>query len=119
MQEKKQKVARQKKPNRKDNKQVNFRVNEQEYDKLKQSANLHQMSVAQYAKSKAENARLDKPKFDANTSQQILKYLASISNNTNQIAKALNARQDLSAEHINRNLDELRKQLSELWQQLN
>ena len=104
-------------PRRKEPRQISFRVSENEYEKLRQSAETLNMSVPAFVKKKAQGSRLVTPKFDKETRQMIARDLSSISNNTNQIAKVLNTKY-VDADDLNRNLDELRKEVNALWQQL-
>ena len=57
-------VGRNRKPNRKEPKQISFRVSESEYLKLQQSAETLNMSVPAFVKKKAQGSRLVAPKFD-------------------------------------------------------
>ncbi len=107
-----------KKPNRRENKQVNFRVSEQEYNKLKESADVLNMSVAQFAKSKAKGAHLVKPKFDSDTQKALVTQLSRLGANVNQIAKVIHSNPNLSTERIELNLNEIKKRVNDLWQQL-
>ena len=111
-------VGENRKPNRKEPKQISFRVNEGEYEKLRSSAETLNMSVPNFVKSKAKNSRLVTPKFDKETRELIVRNLSSIANNTNQIAKVLNTKY-VSEDDLNRNFDALRKEVNDLWQQLN
>ena len=104
-------------PRRKEPKQISFRVSEQEYEKLKQSAETLNMSVPAFVKKKAEGSRLVAPKFDKETRQTIVRDLSGIANNTNQIAKVLNTKY-VDADDLNRNLQALRNEVNQLWQQL-
>lgn len=105
------------KPSRKEPKQISFRVSEQEYEKLRESAETLNMSVPAFVKKKAEGSRLVAPKLDKETRQSIARDLSGIANNTNQIAKVLNTKY-VDADDLNRNLDALRKEVNALWQQL-
>ena len=105
-------------PRRKEPKQISFRVSEQEYEKLKQSAETLNMSVPAFVKKKAEGSRLVTPKFDKETRQTIVRELSGIANNTNQIAKVLNTKY-VNEDDLNRNLQVLRNEVNELWQRLN
>lgn len=102
---------------RKEPKQISFRVSEDEYEKLKQSAETLNMSVPAFVKKKAEGSRLVAPKFDKETRQTIVRDLSGIANNTNQIAKVLNTKY-VDADDLNRNLQALRNEVNQLWQQL-
>ena len=104
-------------PRRKEPKQISFRVSEQEYEKLKQSAETLNMSVPAFVKKKAEGSRLVTPKFDKETRQAIVRDLSGIANNTNQIAKVLNTKY-VNEQDLNRNLQALRNEVNQLWQQL-
>ena len=105
------------KPSRKEPKQISFRVSEQEYEKLRESAETLNMSVPAFVKKKAEGSRLVAPKFDKETRQTIVRELSGIANNTNQIAKVLNTKY-VDADDLNRNLQALRNEVNQLWQQL-
>jgi len=119
MNERENDMAINKQPNRKENKQVSFRVNADEYAKLKQSAETLNMSVAQFAKKKAQNARLVKPKFDTETKKQIVRELSQLGNNVNQIARVVNKNNETAqTDDFERNLAVIRERLDEIWQQL-
>lgn len=104
-------------PRRKEPKQISFRVSEDEYEKLRKSAETLNMSVPAFVKKKAEGSRLVAPKFDKETRQTIVRDLSGIANNTNQIAKVLNTKY-VDADDLNRNLQALRNEVNQLWQQL-
>lgn len=105
-------------PRRKEPKQISFRVSEDEYEKLKQSAETLNVSVPAFVKKKAQGSRLVTPKFDKETRQAIVRDLSSIANNTNQIAKVLNTRY-VNDSDLNWNFEMLRNEVNQLWQQLN
>jgi len=88
--------------NRTENKQINFRVSEQEYQRLEQMANNVGMSVPMFCKKKAQGAI------------QIASELRKMGVNVNQIAKHLNSGGNASEGQINA----LQKELSDIWQQL-
>ncbi|WP_080495975.1 MobC family plasmid mobilization relaxosome protein, partial [Bacillus cereus] len=102
--------------------QISF---EQDYEKLKASADNLSMSVTAFAKMKVQNARMMKPKFDKESSLQIITELNRIGNNVNQIAKYCNMRQsgrfggNQMDGLIEKNLKEVERELASLWQQLN
>ena len=114
-------VRRNQKPNRKEPKQISFRVSESEYLKLKQSAETLNMSVPNFVKKKAQGSRLVAPKFDKATRQSIAKDLSKLGANANQIAKYCNQHQYDAPNYpaLERNISELRERLDEIWQQLN
>ena len=114
-------VGRNQKPNRKEPKQISFRVSESEYLKLKQSAETLSMSVPALVKKKAQGSRLVAPKFDKETRQSIAKDLSKLGANANQIAKYCNQHQHEAPNYIalEENVREIRERLDEIWQQLN
>ncbi|MEG7970064.1 MobC family plasmid mobilization relaxosome protein [Bacillus cereus group sp. Sample30] len=118
-------LAKKKEPRRRDSIQISFRVNDQDYEKLKASADNLSMSVTAFAKMKVQNARMMKPKFDKESSLQIITELNRIGNNVNQIAKYCNMRQsgrfggNQMDGLIEKNLKEVERELASLWQQLN
>ncbi|MCD8707330.1 plasmid mobilization protein [Klebsiella pneumoniae] len=114
-------VGRNQKPNRKEPKQISFRVSESEYLKLKQSAETLSMSVPAFVKKKAQGSRLGAPKFDKETRQSIAKDLSKLGANANQIAKYCNQHQHEAPNYIalEENVTEIRERLDEIWQQLN
>jgi hypothetical protein len=115
-------VGQNHKPNRKEPKQISFRVSESEYLKLKQSAETLNMSVPAFVKKKAQGSRLVAPKFDKETRQSIAKDLSRLGANANQIAKYCHQHQYNAPNyiaHLERNINELRERLDDIWQQLN
>jgi hypothetical protein len=115
-------VGRNRKPNRKEPKQIIFRVSESEYLKLRQSAETLNMSVPAFVKKKAQGSRLVAPKFDKETRQSIARDLSKLgAKNANQIAKYCNQHQYDAPNYpaLERNISELRERLDEIWQQLN
>ncbi|MEK4504324.1 plasmid mobilization protein [Bacillus sp. FSL R12-0069] len=107
--------------NRKEPRQISFRVSEDEYAKLQQSAETLQLSVPNFVKKKAQGSRLVSPKFDKETRQTIARNLSQMGNNMNQIAKYCHThkKDNINWERLNYNIEKLRKEVSELWQQLN
>ena len=114
-------VGQNHKPNRKEPKQISFRVSESEYLKLMQSAETLNMSVPAFVKKKAQGSRLVAPKFDKETRQSIARDLSKLGANANQIAKYCNQHQYDAPNYpaLERNISELRERLDEIWQQLN
>lgn len=114
-------VGRNRKPNRKEPKQISFRVSESEYLKLQQSAETLNMSVPDFVKKKAQGSRLVAPKFDKETRQSIAKDLSKLGANANQIAKYCNQHQHETPnyEALERNISELRERLDEVWNKIN
>ncbi|MGX0474637.1 mobilization protein NikA [Staphylococcus hominis] len=114
-------VGKNRKPNRKESKQISFRVSESEYLKLQQSAETLNMSVPAFVKKKAQGSRLVAPKFDKETRQSIAKDLSKLGTNANQIAKYCNQHQheEPNYETLERNINELRERLNDIWKSLN
>lgn len=114
-------VGQNHKPNRKEPKQISFRVSESEYLKLKQSAETLNMSVPNFVKKKAQGSRLVAPKFDKETRQSIAKDLSRLGANANQIAKYCNQHQHDAPnyEGLEYNINAVRERLNEIWEKLN
>ncbi|MEL1208708.1 plasmid mobilization protein, partial [Staphylococcus epidermidis] len=104
--------------NRKEPKQISFRVSESEYLKLMQSAKTLNMSVPAFVKKKAQCSRLVAPKFHKETRQTIAIDLSKLGANANQIAKYCNQHKYDAPNYpaLERNISELRERLDEIWQ---
>ena len=118
-------VGENRKPNRKEPKQISFRVNEGEYEKLRSSAETLNMSVPNFVKKKAHGSRLVAPKLDKETRQSIVKDLGSMGANVNQIAKWFNQHKEQAVnlpeqkyDDLIKQFDDFKKELHEIWQQL-
>ena len=118
-------VGGNRKPNRKEPKQISFRVNEGEYEKLRSSAETLNMSVPTFVKKKAQGSRLVAPKLDKETRQSIAKDLGSMGANVNQIAKWFNQHKEQAVnlpeqkyDDLIKQFDDFKKELHEIWQQL-
>lgn len=109
-----------KEPNRKEPRQISFRVSESEYEKLKQSADILSMSVPNFVKKKAHGARVIAPKIDGKTAQTIVRNLSGIANNINQIAKYFHTHkgENTNFEGMEKEIRHLKSELNEIWQQL-
>lgn len=114
-------VGQNRNPDRKEPKQISFRVSESEYSKLQASAETLNMSVPSFVKKKAQGSRLVAPKFDKETRQSIAKDLSRLGANANQIAKYCNQHQYGAPNYsaLERNINELRERLDEIWKNLN
>ena len=109
------------KVNRKDNKQISFRVSESEYLDLERSAKVLNISVPAFVKKKAQGARIEAPKIDSENAKEIARHLTGLGNNTNQIAKRLNSIEYANQEElesIKKEVDRTLKGLAEIWRQL-
>ncbi|MDK9878716.1 plasmid mobilization protein [Staphylococcus equorum] len=118
-------VGKNRNPDRKEPKQISFRVSESEYEKLKSSAETLNMSVASFVKKKAQGSRLVAPKLDKESRQSIVKGLGTMGGNINQIAKWFNQHKEQAVNLPEQKYDELingfnsvKKELHEIWQQL-
>src|SRR5699024_12489295 len=103
-------VVENRKPNRKEPKQISFRVNEGEYEKLRSSAETLNVSVPSFVKKKAQGSRLVAPKLDKETRQSIVKDLASRGANVNQIAKWVNQHKEQAVNLPEQKYDDLLQQ---------
>lgn len=101
--------------NRKDDKQINFRVSEKEYQRLEQMADNLGITVPMFCKKKAQGAKMKSPLIDRQGALKIASELRRIGVNANQIAKHLNSGGNASEGQINA----LHKELNEIWQRLN
>ncbi|RIN48089.1 plasmid mobilization relaxosome protein MobC, partial [Staphylococcus simulans] len=110
-------VGENQKPNRKEPKQISFRVSESEYEKLRSSAETLNMSVPNFVKKKAHGSRLVAPKFDKETRQSIAKDLSKLGANVNQIAKYCNQHQHENSDYdvLGRKINAVRERLDEIW----
>ncbi|HDA0050298.1 TPA: plasmid mobilization relaxosome protein MobC [Staphylococcus aureus] len=112
-------VGQNRKPNRKDSKQINVRLSESEYSKLKQSAETLNMSLPAFVKKKAKGAKLVAPKLEAKQAQNIVQQLNYLGNNVNQMAKALHTFGDrVEVDEMNDKLEFIQKEMMKIWQQL-
>lgn len=112
-------VGQNRKPNRKESKQINVRVSESEYSKLKQSAETLNMSLPAFVKKKAKGAKLVAPKLEAKQAQNIVQQLNYLGNNVNQMAKAIHTFGDrVEVDEMNNKLEFIQKELMKIWQQL-
>lgn len=101
--------------NRKENRQINFRVSEAEFERLEQIASDVGMSVPSFCKKKAQGARVNPPKIDREGALEMARQLRAIGNNVNQITKRANEGGAIPKEE----LQSIQKELQALWQQFN
>lgn len=102
--------------NRKDNRQIKFRVSDHEYEELEQTANNFHMSVPAFAKKRALGYRMKPPKVDKSGAIEIAKQLRAIGNNVNQLTRRANAS---NGKIDSEELQAIKKELHEIWQQFN
>lgn len=112
-------VGKNQTPDRKEPKQISFRVSEFEYSKLQASAETLNMSVPSFVKNKAQGTRLVAPKLDKETRQSMAKDMGKLGSNLNQIAKALNTYGErANIDLMQQDIAIMRKELNHIWQQL-
>ncbi|WP_427707138.1 plasmid mobilization protein (plasmid) [Staphylococcus sp. Mo2-6] len=112
-------VGKNQNPDRKEPKQISFRVSEFEYSKLQASAETLNMSVPSFVKNKAQGTRLVAPKLDKETRQSMAKDMGKLGSNLNQIAKALNTYGErANIDLMQQDIAVMRKELNHIWQQL-
>src|SRR5699024_9931995 len=102
--------------NRKDNRQIKFRVSDHEYEELEQTANNFHMSVPAFAKKRALGYRMTPPTADKSGALELAKQLRAIGNNVNQQTKRGNASNGKSDSE---ELQAIKKELDKIWQQFN
>lgn len=100
--------------NRKEAKQISFRVSDDEFARLKQAADTLQMSVPSFVKKKAQGARMRTPSVDKEGAFEMARQLRSIGNNVNQIAKRAHEGGAIDKDE----LQGVQKELQGLWQRL-
>lgn len=101
--------------NRKESKQVNFRVSDDEYKRLELMAQQQGMTVPSFCKKRAQGAKLKMPLVDREGALKIASELRRIGVNFNQVVKHLNSGEKVSEGQINA----IGKELNEIWQLLN
>lgn len=101
--------------NRKENRQIKFRVSDLEFQKLEQLAKASGMSVPAFCKKQAQGAKMTAPKIDREGAFEMARQLRAIGNNVNQLSKRANEGAAVPKEEVQR----LEKELHALWQQFN
>lgn len=111
--------------NRKEAKQISFRVSDEEYLKLKLSADALNMSVPSFVKKKAQGVRLVQPKVNLESAKLIAKELDKFSIHLSKVERfgewhekngTLYNEEVLNG--LNSNMEYLRKELHKLWERL-
>lgn len=100
--------------NRNESRQIKFRVNDLEFEKLEQMAKAFQMSVPAFCKAKAQGVKMRPPKIDREGAFEIANQLRAIGNNVNQLARRANEGKAIP----NGELQGIQKELQGVWQQL-
>lgn len=108
-------------------KYIQFRISENQYDKLKTSAKTYGLSPNLYVKKLAQKSHLKKPYFEHEQAKEMIIELTRQGTNLNQIAKKLNQldRSDLENKELIEALRytygvlaQTQKEYQALWQQL-
>src|SRR5690625_7754039 len=102
--------------NRKENRQIKFRVSDHEYEELEQTANNFHMSVPAFSKKREMGYRMKPPKVDKSGAIEIAKQLRAIGNNVNQLTKRANVS---NGKIDSEELQAIKKELHAIWQQFN
>ncbi len=101
--------------NRIADKQLNIRLTNEEYGRIKALSDLQGMNVPQYAKRKLKNVRMQAPLVDRTTGLEIQAKLRRIGVNLNQVSKSLNSGKSPSKGHL-KALNIMREDLKKIWQ---
>ncbi|MFN3366739.1 MAG: MobC family plasmid mobilization relaxosome protein [Exiguobacterium mexicanum] len=99
--------------NRKENRQINFRVSEPEFQRLEQMATDAGMSVPTFCKKKAQGTRMSPPKINKEGALEIARQLRAIGNNVNQLSKRANEGYAIPEEELRR----MNEELHAIWRQ--
>lgn len=108
-------------------KQMNFRLSQEDFEFLKERAEEQGIATSTLVRNHVLNSlkknKIKQPKFSREDTKKILKIVAPMGNNLNQIAKWCNTHKDeLSDQQIDRltyNLEQTRKEIRNLWELLN
>lgn len=106
--------------------QVKFRLNEEELAAWQQKANERNLTLPKFSKQVVKQAiihgKVKQPKIDKQQGAEIVKHLAKLGGNVNQMAKWCNTHKaDVSpvqAQALQDSLDAVREELKRVWQQL-
>ncbi|MDL5378432.1 MobC family plasmid mobilization relaxosome protein (plasmid) [Exiguobacterium mexicanum] len=98
---------------RKENRQINFRVSDSEFERLEQMATEVGMSVPTFCKKKAQGAKMTPPKVNKEGALEIARQLRAIGNNVNQLSKRANEGYAIPKEE----LQQVNEELHAIWRQ--
>mgnify|MGYP001118476366 FL=1 len=101
--------------NRKRNRQISFRVSEEEYNILQEKSTIANLSIPQYCKDVSLSKKINQPKVDHKGASEIALEVRRIGNNINQVAKHLNSGLGVTEGQIN----DLKGGLRHIWLMLN
>lgn len=100
--------------NRRRQKQIIIRLDDDEYNRIKQKADLAEKSVPGFLRDQALKTKIKWPLIPRAEAIEIIKQIKAIGNNLNQLTRKVNQGKAQVAE-----LSETRKELNNLWQLLN
>lgn len=107
---------------RKENRQIKFRVSEQEFQQLEASASSVGMTVPAFAKSKVQGKRIKSPRIERKGALEIASQLRYYNSNLNQMVRWVNTNKNLyrseELKGMEQQLEGIRKGIDELWEQL-
>lgn len=107
---------------RKENRQIKFRVSEQEFQQLETSASSVGMTVPAFAKSKVQGKRIKSPRIEREGALEIARQLRYYNSNLNQMVRWVNTNKNLyrseELKGMEQQLEGIRKGLDKLWEQL-
>lgn len=101
--------------NRIRNKQVSFRLSEEEYLKLEEKVKIVNLSIPQFCKKVSLSKKIKQPNIDKDGALKIASELRRIGVNINQVSKHVNINSNVSEEQIKT----LEKELGQIWQLFN
>lgn len=94
--------------------QINIRLSDSELEKVKISAEVMGLSVGKYAKQVVLKSRMITPTLPATVQSEAVRQLAGMANNLNQLTRLANQTGIIDLQAV----QELRKEVHKLWQQL-
>lgn len=106
--------------------QVKFRLNPDELEVWQKKADDLNMTLPKFSKEIVEqvitHGKIKQPKIDKDSGAEIIRQLAKLGGNVNQIAKWCNLNKhevdSIQAEKLAHNLECVQKELASIWQQL-
>ena len=115
-------MSEQKKENRREERQVKFRVDEAEYEKLSYLAEQQGMSVPNFVKNKAQGTRLRNPKVEIEGAKEVARQLRYYNSNLNQLVKWINTNKTIyepdGLTAMEQQLSGIQEGVKGLWEQL-
>lgn len=100
--------------NRKENKQINFRVTDEEFKRLSKMAKDIGLSVPAFCKLKSKGIKTKTPKINNEIGHEIAIELRKIGCNLNEIIKNIN-----NTTYLENEIKTIQEDLKNIWQLLN